>query len=204
MNAGRRILGKATIVAYRLSRRVGAKAFSLGVGGAFASFGSNSVIEPPARIAGESRIAIGNGVFVGSDCWLQTHGPGGVAIELEDGVSIVGHCVLSAVESIRLRPRVLLARGVYISDHQHAFEDTSTAVRDQPKTKIAPVEIGEGAWLGENVVVGPGVRIGRGAVVGANSVVLRDVPDHAVAVGAPARVTREFGAPAEAARVLVH
>jgi maltose O-acetyltransferase len=38
------------------------------------------------------------------------------------------------------------------------------------------------------VVVGPGVRIGRGAVIGANSVVLADVPDHAVAVGSPARV----------------
>jgi acetyltransferase-like isoleucine patch superfamily enzyme len=42
------------------------------------------------------------------------------------------------------------------------------------------------------VVVGPGVRIGRGAVVGANSVVLEDVPDHSVAVGAPARVVRSF------------
>jgi acetyltransferase-like isoleucine patch superfamily enzyme len=34
------------------------------------------------------------------------------------------------------------------------------------------------------------VRIGRGAVIGANAVVLHDVPDHAVAVGAPARVVR--------------
>jgi acetyltransferase-like isoleucine patch superfamily enzyme len=40
------------------------------------------------------------------------------------------------------------------------------------------------------VVIGPGLRIGRGAVVGANSVVLDDVPDFAVAVGAPARVVR--------------
>lgn len=37
------------------------------------------------------------------------------------------------------------------------------------------------------VVLGP-MRIGRNAVVGANSVVLRDVPDGAVAVGAPARL----------------
>jgi serine acetyltransferase len=32
------------------------------------------------------------------------------------------------------------------------------------------------------------VRIGQSAVIGANSVVLDDVPDHAVAVGSPARV----------------
>jgi acetyltransferase-like isoleucine patch superfamily enzyme len=52
------------------------------------------------------------------------------------------------------------------------------------------VEIGDGALLGQNVVVCPGVRIGRGAVVGANSVVRDDIPDRAIAVGAPARVVR--------------
>jgi acetyltransferase-like isoleucine patch superfamily enzyme len=99
--------------------------------------------------------------------------------------------VLSAAESVRLGDRVLLARGVYVSDHSHAFEDTSRAVLDQGITRIEPVEVCDGAWLGENVVVCPGVRIGRGAVVGANSVVLNDVPDHCVAVGAPARIVAE-------------
>lgn len=48
--------------------------------------------------------------------------------------------------------------------------------------------IGAGATLFAGcVVVGPH-RVGRGAVVGANSVVLEDVPDEAVAVGAPARI----------------
>ena len=36
----------------------------------------------------------------------------------------------------------------------------------------------------------PGVRIGRNAVIGAGSVVTRDVPDNAVAVGNPCRVLR--------------
>jgi acetyltransferase-like isoleucine patch superfamily enzyme len=91
-----------------------------------------------------------------------------------------------------------MARNVYVADHTHAFEDPSRAVLDQGVTRIAPVEICDGAWLGQNVVVGPGVRIGRGAVVGSNAVVLADVPDHSVAVGSPARVIRTFAAmPAE-------
>lgn len=56
--------------------------------------------------------------------------------------------------------------------------------------RYAPVLIDDGAWLGQNLVVCPGVRIGKGAVVGANSVVLSNVPDNAVAVGAPARIVR--------------
>ena len=87
---------------------------------------------------------------------------------------------------------VLLARNVYVADHQHAFADPTRAVIHQGITRIAPVEIADGAWLGENVVVGPGVRIGRGAVVGANAVVLEDVPDRSVAVGVPARVIRRL------------
>ena len=37
---------------------------------------------------------------------------------------------------------------------------------------------------------GAGVRVGRHAVIGAASVVTKDVPDYAVAVGNPARVIK--------------
>ena len=92
---------------------------------------------------------------------------------------------------------MLIARGVYISDHIHAFDDPTRAVLDQGIDRIEPVEIGDGAWLGENVVVTPGVTIGRGAVVGANAVVLESVPDFAVAVGVPARVVRQLAVAVE-------
>lgn len=170
--------------------------------GAFASFGRRSVIQPPVRVSGERRIAIGSGVFVGAGSWLQVldETGEGVAIEIGDGTEIAGGCVLSAAQSIRLGTRVLVARNVYVADHQHAFEDHSRAVLDQGVTRVEPVAIGDGAWLGENVVVGPGVRIGRGAVIGANAVVLESVPDYSVAVGAPARVVRLFAGAPELAR----
>jgi acetyltransferase-like isoleucine patch superfamily enzyme len=186
-----RVLGHAWLGLYRLWVRGWAKAFSVLASGGFASFGARSVLETPIRLTGERRIAIGSFVYVGAGSWLHVEGDGdGVALTLGDGTSIAGNCVLSAAASIRLGNNVLIARGVYISDHSHAYADTARAVLDQGITEVAPVEIGDGAWLGENVVVGPGVKVGRGAVVGANSVVLEDVPDFAVAVGAPARVVR--------------
>ena len=70
------------------------------------------------------------------------------------------------------------------------FANPDLPVHHQGVTRVRPVEIADGAWLGENAVVLPGVRIGRGAVIGANSVVNIDVPDGGVAVGVPARIIR--------------
>lgn len=182
------------LTVYRLGGRAWAKAFSLLAADAFASFGARTVLQPPIRLVGEGRIAVGSDVFVGAGSWLQVlgRGTGDVALSIGDGTSIAGNCVLSAACSIRLGKKVLIARGVYVADHIHAYEDPSHAVLDQGIDRVEAVEIGDGAWLGENVVVCPGVRVGKGAVVGANAVVLEDVPDHALAVGVPARVVRHF------------
>ena len=190
----RRSIGSASVGLYREGHRAWSKAFSLLAAGAFAEFGRASVLEPPVRLLGEQWIAIGSGVGIASGSWLQVLGdPGSIALRIGDGTNVAGACVLSAVESIVVGRRVLFARNVYVADHQHAFEDLDIPVVEQGVERVAPVEIGEGAWLGQNVVVGPGVRIGRGAVIGANSVVLHDVPEYSVAVGAPARVVRSFG-----------
>lgn len=191
----RRTIGWRVLAAYRLGSRVAGKAFSLAASGAFAGFGAGSVIQPPVRLVGEGRIHVGTRVFVGSGCWLNAMGSGPDPIlVIGDGTKIVGDVILSAATRVELGEKVLIARGAYISDHSHEFRDPSRAVLDQGITGLASVHVGAGAWLGENVVVGPGVTIGQGAVIGANSVVLSDVPPYCVAVGAPARVVREFAA----------
>lgn len=171
------------------------KAFSWAVAGAFASFGRRSVIALPARLDGVGHIRIGEGVFLGPGCWLNALVlPGREAPEIAvgDGVSVTGQCVLSAARQIVLEDRVLVARNAYIADHGHAYQDPTQPILAQGVTDVRPVRIRAGAWLGQNVVVCPGVTIGRNAVIGANSVVRSDVPDFAVAVGAPARVVRRF------------
>jgi maltose O-acetyltransferase len=52
------------------------------------------------------------------------------------------------------------------------------------------VVVGDYAWIGHRVTILPGVTIGTHAIVGAGSVVSRDVPDYAIAVGNPARVKK--------------
>jgi len=197
----KRSIGRAFLRVSRTWARARAKAFSLLSSGAFASFGCHSVLEPPVRLSGEARIAVGSNVYVGAGSWLQTLGDGDdIALAIGDGTSIAGSCVLSAASCVTLGRSVLLARNVYVSDHIHAYRDTTRPVLAQGLDRVEPVEIGDGAWLGQNVVVCPGVSIGRGAVVGANSVVVDDVPDFALAVGAPARVVRKFAPELQAAQ----
>ena len=50
--------------------------------------------------------------------------------------------------------------------------------------------VGNDVWIGQNVTVMPGVYIGDGAIIGTNSVVARDIPPYAIAVGNPCRVVR--------------
>jgi acetyltransferase-like isoleucine patch superfamily enzyme len=200
--SGRSSADRVTFVEmYRWLSRARDKTFSILAGRSFASFGPRSVIQPPVRLAGEGRISVGSNVFIGAGSWLQVldHAGSEAAIVIGDGTSIAGGCVLSACQGISLGQKVLMARNVYIADHMHAFDDVERAILDQGVDRIASVRIGDGAWLGQNVVVGPGVSIGRGAVIGANSVVLSGVPDFTVAVGAPARHVRNLAAQAASA-----
>jgi acetyltransferase-like isoleucine patch superfamily enzyme len=185
-----RICGAAGLGLYRLTIGVRARIFSFGVSGAFASFGRRTVIQLPVRLRGERRIAIGSDVKIGPGSWLETLGDG--RLEIGDGSSLAGGCVLSAAGSVRLGRKVFVARNVHVSDHIPAFADPDRPVVEQGLTQLYGVVIGDGAWIGENVIVCPGVTIGRGAVISGNAVVREDVPDHALAVGIPAQVVCRF------------
>jgi len=50
--------------------------------------------------------------------------------------------------------------------------------------------IDDHVWLGHRVIILPGVRVGKHAIVGAGSIVTEDVPDYAIAAGAPAKVLK--------------
>lgn len=61
-------------------------------------------------------------------------------------------------------------------------------------TQIRPLtkstQIGSDCWIGDNSVLLAGIHIGNGAVIGAGSVVTKDIPPFAIAVGNPAVVIR--------------
>ena len=102
-------------------------------------------------------------------------------------------CRISIANSLEIGKKVLLSPNVYITDCDHEYRDVDVPVIDQGiVNKGQRVYIGDGSYIGINVVIVGNVKIGKHCVIGANSVVTKDVPDNCVAVGTPARIIKEI------------
>lgn len=56
----------------------------------------------------------------------------------------------------------------------------------------SPIVIGNNVFIGHGAIVLPGVHIGNNVVVAAGSVVTKNIPDHVVVAGNPARVIKSI------------
>lgn len=101
---------------------------------------------------------------------------------------------------VRIGDRVTIKCGVQVWDGVTLEDDVfvgpnATFTNDIfPRSKKYPEAFGRttirrGASIGANATILPGLTIGSGAMIGAGSVVTRDVPENAIVVGNPARIT---------------
>ncbi len=133
-------------------------------------------------------IAIGDRVKIYRDTTLET-GWGG-SLKIAEDASIHPRCQINAyVAPIEIGVGVMIAPNCSLYSYNHGVKPDEP-IRNQPMESNGPIIIGEEAWLGVGVIVMSGVRIGKGAVIGAGSLVTRDIPDNAIAVGVPAKVVK--------------
>eukprot|EP00833_Pecoramyces_ruminatium_P004500 jgi/Orpsp1_1/1178532/evm.model.c7180000065691.1 len=93
-----------------------------------------------------------------------------------------GLTVMSLGEII-IEDGVMLGPEVALLTVNHEPENIRTVMTKK-------IHIKKNAWLGARVCVLPGVTIGENAIIGTASVVTKDIPDRAVAVGNPAKVIK--------------
>lgn len=131
--------------------------------------GPNVSMAPNVSFRNGERITIGAGTHIGE---LSVIWAGNTS----------GRIVIGA--------KCLFAPHVTLTASNYGIVLGPVAIMDQPKVE-EDIVIGDGAWLGANVVVLAGVSVGEGAVVAAGAVVTKDVPPFSIVGGVPARVIGE-------------
>jgi UDP-2-acetamido-3-amino-2,3-dideoxy-glucuronate N-acetyltransferase len=109
------------------------------------------------------------GVRIGDRCKLQNNAFVYHGFNLEDGVF--------------LGPGAML-----LNDKNPRATNPDGTLKSDSDWTVSSGVVRRGASLGGGVIVLPGVTVGRFAMVGSGAVVTRDVPDHGLVVGNPARL----------------
>ncbi len=109
------------------------------------------------------------GVHIGDRCKIQNNVSVFHGATLEDGVFIGPHVCFT---NDRI-PRAISPNG---------------ELKGNDDWEVGPITLRYGSSIGAASVILPGVTVGRFAMVGSGAVVTRDVPDHGLVVGNPARL----------------
>ncbi len=155
-----------------------------------------SKIHPTAEV--DAGVEIGAGTYVWHYCQIRRGARLGTDCRIGRGVFIDGEVVIG--NSVKIQNFVSVYQGVTIEDGvfvgpQVTFTNdlSPRAVNPDMTLKAAsdwvltPTLVRAGASIGANSTIVCGTTIGRWALIGAGSVVTRDVEDHALVVGNPAR-----------------
>jgi maltose O-acetyltransferase len=141
----------------------------------------DAVVSDRYELLVERFAAVGQGAVVRS----PFHCDYGFNISLGAGAFLNFNCVILDVVEVVIGDRTQIGPGVQILTADHPRE---AARRASGLEFGRPVRIGRNVWIGGGAIILPGVSVGDDAVIGAGSVVTRDVPAGATAVGNPARV----------------
>jgi abequosyltransferase len=157
----------------------------------FYSFGPGAIVHRPGSVFGAHQIAIGGHSLIRPGTYLSVETgawerPAPV-LSIGERVGIRPYCMISASEQIVIEDDVIIGAFSSVIDSDHTFAEGRPNVMHN-SVATAPIRIGRGTWLAERVAVLRGSSIGRCCIVGANSVVRGELPDYAIAAGAPARV----------------
>lgn len=148
-------------------------------------------IDPSATIGKGSlvwhQVQIREHASIGSECTLSK----GVYIDrgvtIGNRVKVQNH--VSIYQGVTLEDGVFVGpNATFTNDFQPRSVTRDGELRTENDWKVIPTVIREGAAICANATVICGITIGKWAMIGAGAVITRDVPDHALMVGVPARI----------------
>jgi tetrahydrodipicolinate N-succinyltransferase len=117
---------------------------------------------------------------IGRDAFVDEGVAVGDRVKIQNG-ALVYHGV-TVEDGVFIGPGAILTNDRY----PRAITASGELARADDWT-VSPIRLRAGCSIGAGAVVVAGITVGRFATVGAGAVVTRDVPDHALVAGNPAR-----------------
>lgn len=161
----------------------------------FKTFGPRSILEKPLLLAGPEYISVGEGTSIRRGIRLEIIREHGTSPEIRIGSG----CLIEQNVQIIARRRVVIGSNVSIAGHcaivdvTHPYDSGEAPnIGCRIKKGFEEVVIGDGCFIGFGAVILPGVTLGAGCVVGANCVVTKSFGPHAVIVGVPAKLIKQY------------
>ncbi len=137
------------------------------------TIGNRAIVSELAKIGDDCKIH--DDVFIDGDVTI------GNRCKIQRGVYIFAGAVIE--DGVFIGPRTVI-----LNDRLPRAINPDGTLKTRADWKISGVTIRFGAAIGGGATLCPGVTIGRWAMVGAGSVVPKNVGDHHLVVGNPARL----------------
>ncbi|NFI94748.1 acyltransferase [Clostridium botulinum] len=167
-----------------------------------------------SKLKMKRKIIFGNGINIGNDVIIDALSKNGVkigdnvrigdysrilctgtiknigkGIKIGDNFGCGENCFLGAAGGIEIGNDVIMGQNVRFHSENHNFSDANVLIRLQGVTNKG-IKIGNNCWVGSGVVFLDGVTVGNGCVIGANTLVNKDIPDNAIAVGSSVKIIK--------------
>jgi acetyltransferase-like isoleucine patch superfamily enzyme len=151
-----------------------------------------SAIVEDGAVVGEgtkiwSNVQVRKGAVIGSNCVFGRNSFVDLDVHVGDNVKVQNNA--SLYEGVTLEAGVFIGPHViFTNDRIPRAVNPDGTLKSTDDWELGRTTVRQGAALGAGTVVITGVTIGAWAMVGSGAVVTRDVADHALVVGNPARV----------------
>ncbi len=154
-------------------------------------------IHPTAEVHPSAQIGEGTSIWnqcqvrentvIGANCILGKDSYVDFGVRIGDNVKIQNGALV--YHGTTLESGVFVGPGaIFTNDKLPRAINPDGSLKSDDDWEVGETTVRYGASIGAGAVILPGVSVGRFALVGAGAVVTKDVPDHGLVLGNPARL----------------